>query len=228
MSDWNLTAASLVYKEALKATDPLGTPAEGFVKPALITTKHSESIFKQLNTLIQLTCKIKEQLDELAIEVKQLKLAKEKASPQSIADSIDSLAKDLQKLKIGDSSEKKTLKPPGKLYVFKDPRISDLPQEFASIADKVDQPKGKRVLNRLYNMTIIMEIPQVKSFRVQAILDTGATVCCIDQDSIPEEALEPSAYPIMINGVNSQQMASKKLKNGYMSIEENRFSIPFT
>ncbi|WOK97666.1 polyprotein [Canna indica] len=105
---------------------------------------------------------------------------------------------------------------------------SKLPQEYASIADKIDQPKGKRILNRLYNMVIIMEIPQVKSFKVQAILDTGATVCCIDQDSIPEEALEPSAYPILINGVNSQQLASKKLKSGYMSIEENRFPIPFT
>jgi hypothetical protein len=63
---------------------------------------------------------------------------------------------------------------------------------------------------------------------VQAILDTGASVCCINQEIVPEDALEQSAYPIQINGVNSQQVANLKLKNGQMSIEENRFRIPFT
>ncbi|WOL07507.1 polyprotein [Canna indica] len=77
-------------------------------------------------------------------------------------------------------------------------------------------------------MTITMEIPKCKTFKVQAILDTGATVCCVDQDSIPPEALEQSAYPILINGVNSQQLANKKIKGGYMIIEENKFPIPFT
>ncbi|KAJ4782008.1 polyprotein, partial [Rhynchospora pubera] len=91
-----------------------------------------------------------------------------------------------------------------------------------------DPVRGKRVLNRLYNMEITFEIPGVNPFKVQAILDTGATVCCVNQEIVPKEALEPSAYPIQINGVNSTQIASLKLKNGSMLIESNRFRIPFT
>jgi len=91
-----------------------------------------------------------------------------------------------------------------------------------------DPRRGKRVLNRLYNIELVMNIPGVKDFKIQAILDTGATVCCVDQGSVPQEALEPSAYPILINGVNSQQVARLKLKGGQMAIEENKFRIPFT
>ncbi|KAJ1693498.1 hypothetical protein LUZ63_010196 [Rhynchospora breviuscula] len=68
----------------------------------------------------------------------------------------------------------------------------------------------------------------VEKFKIQAILDTGATVCCVEQSAVPKGALEPSAYPIQINGVNSSQIANKKLKGGMMVIEENRFKIPFT
>ena len=51
---------------------------------------------------------------------------------------------------------------------------------------------------------------------------------CINKEIVPPEALDPSAYPIQINGVNSQQIANQTLKNEQMSIEENRFRIPFT
>ncbi|KAJ4798521.1 polyprotein [Rhynchospora pubera] len=91
-----------------------------------------------------------------------------------------------------------------------------------------DPRKGKRVLNRLYNIELTMEIPGVEKFKIQAILDTGATVCCVDQNAVPKEPLEPSAHPIQINGVNSSQIANQKLKGGMMAIEENRFRIPFT
>ncbi|KAJ4755548.1 polyprotein [Rhynchospora pubera] len=97
------------------------------------------------------------------------------------------------------------------------------------ISTQVPDPrKGKRVLNRLYNIELTMKIPGVEKFKIQAILDTGATVCCVDQNAVPKEALEPSAYPIQINGVNSSQIANQKLKGGMMAIEENRFRIPFT
>ncbi|KAJ1687206.1 hypothetical protein LUZ63_018596 [Rhynchospora breviuscula] len=49
-----------------------------------------------------------------------------------------------------------------------------------------------------------------------------------DQNAIPKEALEPSAYSIQINVVNSSQIANQKFKGGMMAIEENRFHIPFT
>ncbi|KAJ3706170.1 hypothetical protein LUZ61_009875 [Rhynchospora tenuis] len=115
----------------------------------------------------------------------------------------------------------------------------DIPQSSKGITIKMmndeyistqvpDPQRGKRVLNRLYNIKIQMEIPGCEKFTVQAILDTGATICCADEGAIPEAALEPSAYPIQINGVNSKQIANKKLKGRMMSIEENKFRIPFT
>ncbi|KAJ1688026.1 hypothetical protein LUZ63_019416 [Rhynchospora breviuscula] len=102
-------------------------------------------------------------------------------------------------------------------------------EENEYISTQVPDPrKGRRVLNRLYNIELTMKIPGVKKFKIQAIMDTGATVCCVDQSAVPKEALEPSAYPIQINGVNSSQIANQKLKGGMMAIEENRFRIPFT
>ncbi|KAJ3708513.1 hypothetical protein LUZ61_012218 [Rhynchospora tenuis] len=107
--------------------------------------------------------------------------------------------------------------------------IIKMMNEEEMVSTQVPDPRrGKRVLNRLYNIELVMEIPGVTKFKVQAILDTGATVCCIDEQAIPAEAMEPSVYPIQINGVNSQQTANKKLKGGTMSIEENKFRIPFT
>ncbi|KAJ3698966.1 hypothetical protein LUZ61_002671 [Rhynchospora tenuis] len=105
--------------------------------------------------------------------------------------------------------------------------IKMMNEEFAS-TQVPDPRRGRRVLNRLYNIELIMEISGVDKFKVQAILDMGATVCCIDEYVIPADAMKPSAYPIQINGVNSQQTASKKLKGRTMSIEENKFRIPFT
>ncbi|KAJ3691568.1 hypothetical protein LUZ61_020732 [Rhynchospora tenuis] len=93
--------------------------------------------------------------------------------------------------------------------------IIKMMNEEEMVSTQVPDPRrGKRILNRLYNIELVMEIPGVTKFKVQAILDTGATVCCIDEQAIPAEAMEPSAYPIQINGVNSQQTANKKLKGG--------------
>ncbi|KAJ1698241.1 hypothetical protein LUZ63_006753 [Rhynchospora breviuscula] len=107
--------------------------------------------------------------------------------------------------------------------------IKMMTEENEYISTQVPDPrKGRRVFNRLYNIELTMEIPGVEKFKIQAILDTGATVCCVDQNAVPMEALEPSAYPIQINGVNSSQIANQKLKGGMMAIEENKFKIPFT
>ncbi|WOL13721.1 hypothetical protein Cni_G22499 [Canna indica] len=119
MSDWRLTAASTVYTDALKATESLSQPAVGFVNPTVTTNKVSESLFRQLNTLIQITVQIKEQLEDLKAEVQAIKKEKEKPNVD-LTTSIDSLAKDLQKLKIGDKPTIPKLQ--GKLYVYKDPK----------------------------------------------------------------------------------------------------------
>ncbi|KAF3771976.1 Polyprotein P3 [Nymphaea thermarum] len=87
---------------------------------------------------------------------------------------------------------------------------------------------GKIIRNRLYNLTAQIEIPGVETFSVRAILDTGATTCCIDENSIPKDALEDNTFTVQFTGVNSQQNANKKLKRGQMAIGENQFRIPYT
>ena len=80
----------------------------------------------------------------------------------------------------------------------------------------------------MYNLVVLFEIPNLKPFEIRAILDTGATSCSICQTAVPTEALEDSPYPVHITGVNSRQIATKKLKEGQMVIGENKFRIPFT
>ncbi|WOL20207.1 hypothetical protein Cni_G29011 [Canna indica] len=123
--------ATPTYLDALKATESLGQPAEGFVKPNAITQKFSETLFKQLNTLIQLTVRIKEQLDDLKEEVKTLKEAGTIAKPDELASLIDSLTKDLQKLQLGEPSAPKVpkLNPEAELSVSQYRRAQQVPTE---------------------------------------------------------------------------------------------------
>nr|ATZ69490.1 ORF3 polyprotein [Cacao swollen shoot Ghana Q virus] len=82
--------------------------------------------------------------------------------------------------------------------------------------------------NNLYNMKILLEIPGEEAVEVKAILDTGATTCCIDSESIPKQLLEDNTFTVQFNGINSTSTSKKKLKNGRMKIGENTFRIPFT
>lgn len=86
----------------------------------------------------------------------------------------------------------------------------------------------KLVKNMLYNMNIEFEIPDIPRFKVHAILDTGATTCCIDEDSVPSEALEQNSVVVHFSGINSRQTATKRLKGGKMHIGDNTFRIPYT
>ncbi|KAJ4765223.1 polyprotein [Rhynchospora pubera] len=101
---------------------------------------------------------------------------------------------------VDEEIEMKQKNPTGALRIASANTIST--EEIEQFNTVVQDPvRNKRVLNRLYNMEITFEIPGVNPFKVQAILDTGATVCCVNQEIVPQEALEPSAYPIQINGV---------------------------
>ncbi|KAF3785197.1 hypothetical protein EJ110_NYTH18675 [Nymphaea thermarum] len=99
--------------------------------------------------------------------------------------------------------------------------------EELTLADKCKEQKGKDILhtktncfiiqaetahaaaggggtiirNRLYNLAAQIEIPGVKTFSVRAILDTGATTCCIDENSVPKEALEDNTFTVQFTGV---------------------------
>ncbi|CAL5326497.1 unnamed protein product [Camellia sinensis] len=86
----------------------------------------------------------------------------------------------------------------------------------------------ERKKNMLYNITVEIEIPGSKRTTLNAILDTGATTCVVDSDSVPADALEENSYTVEFNGINSQSKANKKLKDGKMYIGDNWFRIPYT
>ncbi|ATZ69463.1 ORF3 polyprotein [Cacao swollen shoot CE virus] len=82
--------------------------------------------------------------------------------------------------------------------------------------------------NMLYNLDALLTIPDVKfPIKVKAILDTGATTCCIDINSVPKEAIEQNTFLVQFRGINSQQQVDKKLKYGRMTISDHQFRIPY-
>ncbi|KAL9250958.1 Polyprotein P3-like protein [Drosera capensis] len=87
---------------------------------------------------------------------------------------------------------------------------------------------GKRMLNRLFNKQVQIEVGSLKPFTLTAIVDTGATTCCADINSIPKEAIEELSYSVHFNGLNSQNLTNKRIRNGVMRIEDNSFRMTFT
>nr|GFA64084.1 TPA: orf y [Tanacetum cinerariifolium] len=51
--------------------------------------------------------------------------------------------------------------------------------------------KIRKITNQLYNVKVEFEIPNCPMFGTTAIIDTGASACCINKKVIPGEALEP-------------------------------------
>ncbi|GJX20682.1 Orf y [Tanacetum coccineum] len=95
-----------------------------------------------------------------------------------------------------------------------------------STDEKPSQPKVRKVVNQLYNVTVEFDIPDCPFFKTKAIIDTGASSCFINKEVVPEEAMELLTYPINVNGLNSQQPARHKIKGGNFAIEGNKFRIP--
>nr|ATZ69445.1 ORF3 polyprotein [Cacao swollen shoot Togo A virus] len=82
--------------------------------------------------------------------------------------------------------------------------------------------------NMLYNLDVILIIPEVgKPIKVKAILDTGATTCCININSVPKSAIEQNTFLVQFRGINSTQSVDKKLRYGRMTISGHQFRIPY-
>ncbi|GKF41008.1 Orf y, partial [Tanacetum coccineum] len=64
------------------------------------------------------------------------------------------------------------------------------------------------------------------AFGTTAIIDTGASACCINKKVIPKDALEPLTQTVVFNGLNSRHQATHRIKQGYFLIEGNKFKIP--
>ncbi|UVW45035.1 ORF3 [Badnavirus tessellopandani] len=109
------------------------------------------------------------------------------------------------------------------------PFINEETEEFMAMAAAEDnQPPRQSILNRLYNLLIIFHIQGIPDTEVRAILDTGATICCINKDALPFNAFEKINYQVTLTGINCKQQSSMKVKNGLMTIGDQKFRIPFT
>ncbi|KAJ1691999.1 hypothetical protein LUZ63_016154 [Rhynchospora breviuscula] len=124
MSDWRLSANSTNYRETLKATESIQSPAVGFVKPQDITGRATKVQFKQNNTIIQLLLKLTEEVEDLKVAVRKIETAKGKevTQPDDLSDSLDQIQQQLQKLSLGEPSKAAVPKPKGKLFVLKSPK----------------------------------------------------------------------------------------------------------
>ncbi|KAI4364824.1 hypothetical protein MLD38_020864 [Melastoma candidum] len=89
------------------------------------------------------------------------------------------------------------------------------------------QPK-QVTKNMLYHINVRFEIQGGPTFKVPAIIDTGCTCCCINQEIVPEDALEEAGTYSNFYGINSVQVAKKRLKYGKMWINDYWFPIPYT
>ncbi|GKB25640.1 RNA-directed DNA polymerase [Tanacetum coccineum] len=87
-------------------------------------------------------------------------------------------------------------------------------------------PKIRKITNQLYNVKVEFDIPNCTPFGTTAIIDKRASACCINKKVIPKEALEPLTQTVVLNGLNSRQQATHRIKQGYFLIEENKFKIP--
>ncbi|GJY54510.1 Orf y [Tanacetum coccineum] len=65
-------------------------------------------------------------------------------------------------------------------------------------------PKIRKITNQLYNVKVEFEIPNCPMFGTTAIIDTGASACCINKKVIPEDI--PLIYAFDMNDNNGIEM----------------------
>ncbi|ATZ69467.1 ORF3 polyprotein [Cacao swollen shoot Ghana J virus] len=134
---------------------------------------------------------------------------------------------EIDRLELEEQAKQKEAQAKQKLKA-KMPSTADLAyleEELIShTTSKVVTSKG----NMLYNLDVTLTIPDVKfPIKVKAILDTGATTCCVDINAVPKDAIEQNTFLVQFRGINSQQQVDKKLKYGRMTISDHHFRIPY-
>ena len=96
MSNWRVTARTEHYLDALKATESIEVPAEGFATPSSSQKPHS-TIIKQNNTIIQLLIKISENLENCVDTVKDIKRIITEKSAGTSSNISEKVLEDLEK-----------------------------------------------------------------------------------------------------------------------------------
>nr|AEV42076.1 putative polyprotein [Pineapple bacilliform CO virus] len=81
--------------------------------------------------------------------------------------------------------------------------------------------------NGLYNLKAKIEV-EGETVVLNAILDTGATVCIIQEAKVPDRLCEQAAVSYTLHGVNSTTSGRKVLKGGKLWLGEQFFRLPRT
>ncbi|AAN75640.1 polyprotein [Taro bacilliform virus] len=89
-----------------------------------------------------------------------------------------------------------------------------------------NQVAKSSVLPRLYSIQAHIHIAPDIVISTTAIIDTGATVCCISEKIVPEAAKEQLNYKVNISGISSQQQIQHRLKRGTLEIASNKYALP--
>ncbi|GJU65970.1 putative reverse transcriptase domain-containing protein, partial [Tanacetum coccineum] len=161
-------------------------------------------------------------IDQLRIEKERLE--EHKRLEEQKDEEIRELKAQLQKKKEEEEVQfsKEEFPPLGNTHVAK-PCVET---EIHYSGNATASPKVRKITNQLYNVKVEFDIPNCTAFGTTAIIDTGASACCINKKVIPEEALEPLTQTVVFNGLNSSQQATHRIKQGYFLIEESKFKIP--
>lgn len=130
MTTWQQTENYPEYKETAEAVETLHPPAVGFLNPDAYgqTLPTLRALIKQNNFLIQAVIqqsaelqKIKEQIAHIDAGVRSLRAQKEKATPESLVQTIEGLSKKLEGVNLKETS-KTVPEPVRSVAYFRDPK----------------------------------------------------------------------------------------------------------
>ncbi|GKF20735.1 RNA-directed DNA polymerase, partial [Tanacetum coccineum] len=145
----------------------------------------------------------KERLEELRIEKKRL----EEQKDEEIKELKAQLQKKKEEAEVQFSKEE--FPPLGNTHVAR-PCVET---KVHYSGNATASPKIRKITNQFYNVKVEFDIPNCKAFGTTAIIDTGASACCINKNIIPKEALEPLTQTVVFSFKNSNKLQYKSSRN---------------
>ncbi|GJT11370.1 Orf y [Tanacetum coccineum] len=173
----------------------------------------------------------KKRKDQESLE--ELRLEKEKLEEQK-DEEIRELKAQLQKKKEEEEVQfsKEEFPPLGNIHVAK-PCVET---EIHYFGNATASPKVRKVTNQLYNVKVEFDIPNCTAFGTTAIIDTGASACCINKRVIPEEALEPLTQTVVkkargttVDPVTGREVKGKeRMVFNYKSLNDSTYKDQYS
>ncbi|GJY84049.1 RNA-directed DNA polymerase, partial [Tanacetum coccineum] len=133
-------------------------------------------------------------IDQLRIE--KGRLEKHKRLEEQKDEEIRELKAQLQKKEEETQFSREEFPPLGNTHIAR-PCVE---AEVHYSGNATTSPKVRKITNQLYNVKVEFDIPNCKAFGTTAIIDTGASACCINKKVIPKEALKPLTQTVVFNG----------------------------